>query len=658
MKIFCFLIILIFTTNSNASELVLKKSTQRLQTKINSLSSNIDTSITLWLMLDTTQLVKVPVHLSEKSLQRRQRVDPQNFLIDNLDSTFAPSVIGSLTKIGVEVRHDLYWFNAITVNVSMENLSALASLPFVKKIDVVQKIRSIIKNEPIPFKESKIPAQKSLALPYGFSQFQNRYIKADKLHNAGLSGKNVRIAIFDTGFKTTHRVFDSTNIIDTYNFIDNNSDVTQDDCPNSIPQSSHGTMTFGIIGGYLPDTLIGVAYNAEFLLAKTEITCNSVEIYQEEDNWIAAAQWADLNGADIISSSLGYITFQDSAGYTFADLDGDSPRITAAADFAASKNILVINSAGNERGKSWNHIIAPSDGDSVIAVGATRPDSLLASFSSPGPTADGRIKPDISTLGTQVFTSVYTGGFTQFASGTSFSAPLVTGGVALALEHDNSLTAAELRDLIRLSGDRYDRPDNNFGYGLFDATKTANIVQFQPPFTIPLIVNQTHSFLVETDGRSDSIPVLSLVDSILGLEFVDNQDGTGRIDVLESYDFKSIQAIPIAADVGYFVDTASYFLITEALFENKLAVGPNPCSDFLNIYFYNPKNIPSVTIYNIAGEKVWELYNDFSFDADKNRIEARWSCDNQSGDNVTDGMYIIVVSDGGELFHQNVLKIK
>lgn len=658
MKVLCFLFVLLVGANVVASDLLFDKSTQRLQNKIVSLSASENSTLSLWLTFDSDQINKVPINLSEKSIQRRKKVDPINFLINNTDSTISQSLIDSLINIGAEIRHILYWFNAVTVNISVDNLRLLASLPFVKEIDIVQKIKSQKVFQVEPLQDSKTIHDKSQSLQYGFSQFQNRFVKADRLHAIGLSGNGVRIAMFDTGFNTNHRAFDSANIISTYNFIDNTTDVTQIDCDGSISQSHHGTMTFGVIGGYVPDTLIGVAYNAEFLLAKTEISCYGVEIYQEEDNWIAAAQWAAEQGADIISSSLGYITFTNSVGYTFDDLDGDTPRITAAADIAASKNILVINSAGNERGTDWNHIVTPADGDFVIAVGATTPDSNFASFSSPGPSADGRIKPDITTIGTSIVTSLYTGGYTSGVDGTSFSAPLVAGAVALALEHDNTLTAGELRDLIRRSGDRYDTPDNNFGYGLFDAVKTADIVSFLKPHNFYLTRANINKLFVETTGRSNIIPTLSLIGTIHGITFYDNNDGTGYIEINQSENSKSVQTVRVVADVGYFADTTEFILLSTKLLQNKLVVGPNPCSDFLNIYFYAPQNFDVLSIYSISGEKVWELFNKDIISADTFRIEARWNCSNQSGAVVADGVYIIVVSAGGKQFHQNVLKIE
>ena len=634
------------------------KSTKNLKQILSSLSPSSDSSVALWVTFDEQKIKKVAVELTKKSIQRRGKVDNVTYLVDKYDSTFSSEVIDSLVNVGAEIRHILYWFDAITINLPASQIQKLAEIKFVKSIDVVKQLQSDRVFQVEPVEDMKNSAHYSTSLPYGFSEAQNRYVRADKLHDAGLSGKGVRIAIFDSGFNTNHRAFDSLNIINTYNFIDSTADVTLDDCNTSLSQARHGTMTLGVVGGYVPDTLIGVAYNAEFLLAKTEITCGEVEIKQEEDNWIVAAQWADQLGADIISSSLGYATFQDTTGYNYEDLDGVTPRITVAAEIAFSKNILVVNSAGNERGSSWNHILTPADGNNVIAVGATNLDSSLASFSSPGPTADGRIKPDISTLGTSVATAYYTGGYTTGASGTSFSAPLVAGCIALALEHDSTLTAIDLVNLIRESGNMQDNPNNDFGYGLFDAVKTADIIQFKKPFSFSLSYLGVNRFLIETAGRSSVIPILSLLDSNTSLDFQDNHDGTGFLVVDFSTLSSSVVTFHLTADVGYFVDTTEFTVVSEGLIQDKLVVGPNPFKDYLNLYFYDAENFESLTIHAVSGEKVWELFNNFQLDADINRIEARWNCTNLSGEVVADGIYIVVVTAGGKQFYHKVLKIE
>ncbi|MFQ5453939.1 MAG: S8 family serine peptidase, partial [Candidatus Zixiibacteriota bacterium] len=484
----------------------------------------------------------------------------------------------------------------------------------------------------------------------------NQFIKAVKLHRAGLSGKGVTIALFDTGYEINHRAFDSTNIIATYDFINNDATVDELECtdPFNLQQTFHGTFTLGITGGYVPDSLIGVAPEADYILAKTEISCNGTEIKLEEDNWVAAAEWADSIGTDIISSSLGYTEFTDSGSYTFDDLDGNTALITRAADIAASKNILVVNSAGNDRLRPWGHIVTPADGDSVLAVGAVMPDSSLAAFSSPGPTSDGQIKPDIVTLGVGVFSAFHQGGFAS-GNGTSFSAPLTAGGAALALEHDATLTAIELLNLIRQTGIKFDTPDNNFGYGLYDATASADIIKFDLPKVIKLDINEFSTINVTTSGRTDSIPVLSAIDLPSWMEFTDYQNGRGDITVNTASSNLSSTSIGLIADVGYFIDTSYYSIVITGYINNPVFVGPNPFNDSLNI-FVKPLagTVKSISIYNSSGEIVWEKVNNITSNADV--LIDIWNGRNQRGEAVTAGVYILIVNTDRQTHRVKLLK--
>ncbi len=508
----------------------------------------------LWLFLSREAVASAPEHLTAKARTRRARVDPVTLLVDTHDYPVSPEALQRIRNTGASIKRVSKWLRAVSVEVDLEQLERLKSLPYIEQIDLVKVLvaPSFPKAEPLQPKD--FPPQ-ATALAYGRSLFQNQFINAVKLHQAGLTGKGVMIALFDTGFEINHHAFDSAHIVATYDFINDDTTVDEPECPlepNLNLQNFHGTLVFGVIGGNVPDTLVGVALGADFILAKTEITCGYTEIKVEEDNWIAAAEWADSIGADIISSSVGYTEFTDGGSYAFEDLDGNTALITIAADIAASKNILVANAAGNERDQLWGHIVTPADGDSVLAVGAVSADSSLAYFSSPGPTADGRIKPDIVTLGVGVFTSAAGGGYAT-ANGTSLSTPLVAGGAALALEHDTTLTAAELRDLIRQNGDHSSHPDNDFGYGLYDAARA-----------------------------------------------LESHPSAGR----------------------------------------TIVAAPNPFTDFVRIIVDSSADtLRSTSIFNIAGEKVWERVNNHGTSADT----IMWNGCNLTGQVVAPGVYLVHV---------------
>jgi subtilisin family serine protease len=244
-------------------------------------------------------------------------------------------------------------------------------------------------------------------------------------------------------------------------------------------QFQHGTWTFASAGGYAPGSFVGAGYGAEFALGRTED--DPTEHVVEMVNWGMGAEWADSLGADIISSSLGYSTFDfPDPSYTYADMNGHTTIVTRAAEIAASKGILVVNSAGNAGNSSWYHIIAPADadGDSLIAVGAVDLAGTVASFSSRGPTSDGRIKPDLCAYGTSnplpaVSTPLNPTGYV-FAGGTSFSAPLIAGLAACLLQSRPSATPVQIIQALRASASQAGSPDNNRGYGIPDALDAFN----------------------------------------------------------------------------------------------------------------------------------------------------------------------------------------
>lgn len=603
-------------------------------------NSPSDTHHTLWLFLSGDAIASVPIYLTDKARARRAKADAVTLLIDAHDYSISQYALERIRYTGAQIRRVSRWLRAVSVEANSEQIEKLKSLTFIEQIDLVTVFAAPSFPEVQSVRPDVFPT-KSTALAYGPTLFQNQFINAVKLHQAGLTGKGVMIALFDTGFEINHRAFDSTRIVATYDFINDDTAVDEVECPEDITanhQNCHGTLVFGVVAGNVPDTLIGIAPGADYILAKTEITCDTTEIKLEEDNWIAAAEWADSIGADIISSSVGYYQFTAGGSYTFLDLDGNTALITIAADIAASKNILVLNAAGNERGKSWDHIVVPADGDSVLAIGAVRGDSTLAPFSSPGPTADGRIKPDLVTLGVGVFTAIPTGDYAA-QSGTSFSTPLVAGGAALAFEHDTTLTAAELRDLIRQNGDRSSHPDNDFGYGLFDAARSADIIKIDPTGPIQIQANRFLSVPITTSGRSDSIPVLLAFDLPLSVTLIDHHDGTGHLEVFGSQENPPLVQFGLVADVGYFADTTYCSLETYA--SRLIFAGPNPFADSVMI-FVSPDagKLVSISVFNSAGERIWEKVNNLITSAD---VISTWNGCNQVGQVAVPGVYLIHV---------------
>ncbi|UCE25828.1 MAG: S8 family peptidase [Candidatus Zixiibacteriota bacterium] len=619
-----------------------------------------------WLYLDPAVAASSAIELSDKALARRAKVDPANFLIDNRDFPIADSILRVMEASGLSVKFASRWFKAVVVEADWSGLSKAVALPFVSTVDPVRTLTRQ-RDDDLDYPKPSLPRIQTIDFAYGFSEFQNRFIKAVRPHWLGYTGQGVRIAIFDTGFNTAHRSFDSTHIVATYDFINDDLGVDDPECPSasSTDQTSHGTAVLSVIGGYDPDTLIGVAPGAEFALAKTEITCDGAEIKIEEYNWIAAAEWADTLGVDIINSSVGYTEFTDSGSYTFDDLDGNTALITVAADIAASKNILVVSSAGNYRTRSWGHIGTPADGDSVLAVGAVNPDSSLASFSSPGPTSDNRIKPDITTLGVGVFVASHLGGY-KYSNGTSFSSPLTAGGAALALERDPALSARELLERIRRTGNRSDNPDNDFGYGLFDATRSANLfISFDLPEILQVKYDHPETFDVSIQNWDGPTPLLSSVDLPEWMEFFDNGDGTGILEVNADAESPPSLIFGLAAAVTEFADT-SYFELqvfgdvasTATNSPQAVSAGPNPFSESVRIFVGEAAGeVKSISIFNTAGEIVWEQVNNFLPTADATYgLQQLWDGRNLDGEAVAAGVYIVVVITDRQTYQFKLLK--
>ncbi len=391
---------------------------------------------------------------------------------DESDLPVDPLCVDRLRGHVERVRHASRYFNAVSADVRISSLPALAAEPFVVRIDCVAS-ESVPRDPGIePPLMPVLPGELAPALedPYGLSRCQLEQIGAIELLDDGVNasgaaggGGPVLVAILDSGFRLDHEALGGVGVEARWDFVQGDSNVS-DEAGDPFYQDRHGTLVLGVIAGRSDGNLYGPAWGARYLLAKTEII--DEEIVREEDNWIAGIEWADSAGADIVTSSLGY-----SDWYAQSDLDGETPLCTRAADIAVSHGIVVVNSVGN---LGTGGIVAPADGDSVIAVGAVDCGGEIAYFSSRGPTADGRIKPDFVAMGYPARSVAYpdTTGFGYY-NGTSFAAPLVAGICAQLLELHPDWDPVEMRSVLRATASRSGFPDNTYGYGLPSATLAA-----------------------------------------------------------------------------------------------------------------------------------------------------------------------------------------
>jgi subtilisin family serine protease len=412
--------------------------------------------------------------VSEKSLQRRSKVLDANSLISLTDLPVNEIFVNELQNSGFKVKHRTKWLNGVSGWATKQVIEELTNLSYVRELDIVQKYKTDYSVEE-EVNENHSLNNENLSKPegtnsfnYGSSFTQLNQITVPAVHDLGYTGQGITICSMDAGFDNlSHEVFSSMNIIAMWDFVDNDPDVSQ--------LGSHGTSTLSTLGGFKEGQLIGPAFGSDFILARTENTASETPI--EEDNWIAAVEWADSIGVDVTSTSLSYLDYDPPhTSLTWEDMDGNTARITIAADLAAKWGIFVVNSASNS---GWhpdhNTLGAPADGDSVITVGAVDGSGTRASFSSVGPTVDGRIKPDLMAMGSGVYVARSSSSTSYgFSGGTSFSCPILAGAAALILSVDPTLTPMELLDLLRQTASQSANPDRLMGWGIINTLEVVN----------------------------------------------------------------------------------------------------------------------------------------------------------------------------------------
>ncbi|GBL35987.1 hypothetical protein EMGBS15_15820 [Filimonas sp.] len=411
--------------------------------------------------------------LTQKSLDRRSK---QGLTLDSTDLPVVPAYINQVmtSASGVLLHNVSKWFNQIVViTIDSTKVTDIAALPMVESVKLVARYpNGVYKRSanPSPEKYAEVmPIEGKRTRPgssyYGLAYQQINIMHGDYLHDNGFKGEGMDIAVFDVNFRYTNtcNAFDSLSannqIKDVFNFAKDTAYVY-----STAIAVEHGMNVLGCMAGNIPGTYVGTAPNANFYLYITEDWLTEQPI--EEDNWLSAAERADSLGVYLVNSSLGYNIYTDlpSASYTYTDMNGQNSLIARAANKAVSKGIFIVNAQGNEGASAWHYMLTPADADSVYSVGSVDGSGLWAG-SGYGPTFDGRIKPDGCAMGKS---SMLIGGncLPGTSNGSSFASPMLCGSIACLWQSTPSLTAFQLRRIVRMCSDHYTNPNNTIGYGV------------------------------------------------------------------------------------------------------------------------------------------------------------------------------------------------
>lgn len=405
--------------------------------------------------------------LSARALDRRALA---GIAIQENDLPVSPTYLNAVRISGVQLHTTSRWLNAAAVISDTSAIRAVRQLPFVKNVTYIgPHLR--YRNPPNRPAKKRKPLTENMAVPgasrWGYAALQNNLLGVPLLHMAGHRGAGKWVAVMDGGFTNVDTIplFDSIalqhRLYAAHDFVEHDGGLYE--------SAQHGTSVLSVMAANLPGYFVGTAPDATYFLLKTEDTGGEFPV--EETNWIAGAEWADSAGVDIINASLGYTQFNDTTlGHRFYELDGRTAIGSRGAAIAATKGMIICNSAGNEGDSPWRHVGVPADAAGLIAVGAVGFDEKHAAFSSLGPTADGRIKPDLMAPGDEVVTAGNVGTKLGGSSGTSLASPMLAGALASLWSAFPNRTAREVIEAVYASADQVTAPDNERGYGLPNMT--------------------------------------------------------------------------------------------------------------------------------------------------------------------------------------------
>jgi hypothetical protein len=463
----------------------------------------------------TSNLYKIAEQqLSPKAIERRKQVLGENNYITYEDLPLNENYVQGVLTLGVKIFNQLKWFNAVTAYLDDNQLQAVKNLSFVEKVEPVAVLRGIkdqTSPSPIPQKKiqhGQVPQEnifpkvgsplKTTTLDYGGSITENSLSDIPAVHALGIKGTDVYIGMLDDGFSPkAYNALKTRKVIRQYDYVHQVDTVSN--------QTGHGSSTFCLLGGYDPGNAIGPSYDAQFFLAETENDASETHI--EEDNYAAALQDMEAAGVEITSSSVGYSIFDPGqVSYTYADMNGSTTICAKAVNIAYSLGVSSFTSAGNE-GSYWGTgeggLVTPADAFNIIAVGAVDVNKNLASFSSLGPTSDGRIKPEVCAMGVNNWIANTDGVNYTFGDGTSFSTPITAGIAGLLKSAWPHLTNVQIRKtfLECCYPEGSPIPNNSYGYGVISATK---VIAYPNLSKVDSVTFKLNKIFIDANGVNPS----------------------------------------------------------------------------------------------------------------------------------------------------------
>ena len=576
----------------------------------------------------TTHSLSSPTdYLSQRAIERRTRY---NIAIDSTDLPVPSSYVSQVASIpNVTVLNISRWLNAISIQTYDANaIAVIDALPFVLNTAAVaarpfNSRKNKFGHEHIsPVTTSSRPG----TIESNFYNYGNNSLREINLHNGvflhniGLRGQGIHIAMLDAGYLnyTTYIAFDSViannQVLSTWDFVSREESVAEDD--------SHGMMCFSVIAANVPGTMVGKAPGASFHLFRTEDSGSEYPI--EEFNWACGAERADSIGADVISSSLGY--GYDFSGnvpdYPFSSLNGDITMSARAADMAAGKGLLVVNSAGNSGSDYWEKITTPADGDSVMAVGAVDAFGTVGAFSSYGPSADGRIKPDVASVGVNALIQAPSNQF-GYLNGTSLACPAIAGLASCLWQGFPEVNNMRIIRALREAGSTYQNPNDRIGYGIPDMRKAFLTLLKEQVSSSASISNcsvQLNWTSKDSEGMKYEIEriapgesrytLIGQLSAITGNTFTthtyqlsDPLHGISPGTI--TYRIRQVLDSNRASFTDVYIDTIEVVLASSCTSDvTAVYVAPNPVMDNSLLIVDSPEAVPrlSILIYNSAGK--------------------------------------------------------